>query len=44
MQTSTKQMNPITGNVLIDFNNMPGSKEEIDYHKQVYGAIKLDLT
>lgn len=37
-------MNSITGSILIDFQNMPGSDEEKDYHKQVYGAIKLHLS
>jgi ribosomal protein L37E len=37
-------MNSITGSILIDFQNMPGSEEEKDYHKQVYGAIKLHLS
>ena len=34
----------MTGSILIDFQKMPGSEGEKDYHKQVYGAIKLQLS
>jgi len=37
-------MNSLTGSILIDFQSMPGTEEERDYHKQVYGAIKLHLS
>ncbi len=37
-------MNSLTGSILIDFQSMPVSEEERDYHKQVYGAIKLQLS
>lgn len=38
------RMHSLTGGMLIDFQNMPGTDEEKDYHKQVYGAIKLHLS
>jgi hypothetical protein len=37
-------MHSLTGGILIDFQNMPGTDEEKDYHKQVYGVIKLHLS
>lgn len=37
-------MNSLTGSILIDFEQMTGTQEERDYHKQVYGAIKLQLS
>lgn len=37
-------MDSLTGSILIDFENMPGSEEEKDYHKQVYSTIKLHLS
>ena len=37
-------MNSITGNILINFDNMPGTEEEKDYQKEVYSAIKFQLS
>ena len=37
-------MNSITGNILINFDKMPGSQEEKEYQKEVYSAIKLQLS
>ena len=37
-------MNSITGNILINFDNMPGTEEEKDYQNEVYSAIKLQLS
>lgn len=37
-------MHSLTGSILIDFEELPGSEEERDYTKKVYGAIKLQLS
>lgn len=36
-------MEPVIKNIFIDFQSMPGTNEERNYHKEVFSAIKLSF-